>query len=211
MALGGATLQAANDPFSIGTVNYGIDVPILDSAGNPISSLNGYIATFWFAQSGDPGDLVAVGAAITYDYAYDYYSMDGSEYIGGFDYNSTPAGVTMLTDGTIALWSIRVFQIEQGLLDSNYDGNFSSQLSLTTGEITAMWADAENGLMGEWGDFQYHMTPIGGAPVGIGLTDFADLMPVDGYRLNPIPEPSTWLLLGAGTAFMVIMRRRKKQ
>jgi len=113
------------------------------------------------------------------------------------------------------------------------------RIDMSPDAIAKKWAEAEAAWylgVGEIGDFQFTMTSTDAGAPGVlstssdwweraslyggvvhGTPEALALDP-DGhgrYYLkvhtipDPIPEPSTWLLLGAGAAFVIIFRRRK--
>jgi len=206
------------EDFKVDT--YSANAPIYYSdKTTAFSSYDGYIATFWFAQDNNPANLTIVGAGVSMDYyagiAYGMDAGDRAEYKGFLDWNSYPSDPLDMLSGKEALFSIRLFYAPD--LVALYDGNDQSYISLTAmlsgvaltpADWEARWDAAQSGDK-ELGDFQYHMTPDGTTPLQLSeLPNFKDKT----YYMTgaSIPEPSTWLLLGAGAAFTVIMRRRKK-
>ena len=205
------------EDFKVDT--YTADAPIYYSDKvTAFSSYDGFIATFWFAQDNDPANLTIVGAGVSMDYlagmVYGLDETDREEYKGYIDWNSVPSNPLDMLSGKEALFSIRIFYAPD--LVALYDGNEESSISLTAqlpdlsymsaAKFEAAWLAAQSGDK-EAGDFQYTMTPSGTTPKQLSeLPDFRN----KSYSMDTVPEPSTWLLLGAGAAFTVIMRRRKK-
>jgi len=210
-------LNASN--FTVDTG--GANAPIYYSDKSTLfSSYDGYIVTFWFSQDGDPSKLGVVGAGVSLDYmagvGYGMDAGDRAEYKGYIDWNSSPYNPITMLSGIESLFSIRIFYAPD--LVALYDGNVEANISLTAqlpdlsflapADWETAWLAAQSGDK-EVGDFQYTMTPAGTTPKQLSeLPDFRN----KNYYMTAasIPEPSTWLLLGAGAAFTVIMRRRKK-
>jgi len=209
------------EDFKVDT--YSANAPIYYSdKTTAFSSYDGYIATFWFAQDNNPANLAIMGAGVSMDYyAGEVYSMDAgerAEYKGFLDWNSIPADPLDMLSGKEALFSIRIFYAPDLVALFNLNPNDESSISLTAmlsgvaltpADWEARWEAALLDDSKEVGDFQYHMTPDGTTPLQLSeLPNFKDKT----YYMTgaSIPEPSTWLLLGAGAAFTVIMRRRKK-
>ena len=194
-----------------------------------ISSGAGYVVSYWFfdaAANGGKGDYVPIGLGVTADvYA------ETPKGLGMFVWNSTPDKMPWdLLTNTNYNYAIRIFQdfdLVGSYGDPNVEDSAASfgRIDLSPAAIAKAWADAQTawnmGVGGEIGDFEFTMksTPGGAPGVLSSNSDWWQLADVvwtaspDGigkyYLLAPVPEPSTWLLLGAGTAFIIIFRRRK--
>ena len=211
------TLSA--EDFNVDT--YSANAPIYYSdKTTAFSSYDGYIATFWFAADNNPANLAIVGAGVSMDYfAGEVYGLNAAErleYKGFLDWSSSPTNPLNMPT-TEVTFAIRIFYAPD--LVALYNGNEESSISLTAqlpdlsfltlADWEARWEAALLDDSKEVGDFQYRMTPNGTTPLQLSeLPNFKDKT----YYMSAasIPEPSTWLLLGAGAAFTVIMRRRKK-
>jgi len=203
-------VHAVPTTLAIDTMGPNIPIFLADDTTLVSTLEGGYIATYWYSATNDEADLVAIGAGVFGDAYALAMGLDATEalaWAGTLFWNSYPTNVINMNDGQEYLFSIRVFQAPS--LAALYDGNENASLHLGSSEIAGLWSAASTGgSSGQIGDFQYHMMPApGGVPVTIGETNFA------GGSLHqvgaPVPEPSTWLLLGAGAAIVVIFRRRK--
>jgi len=198
---------------------YSANAPIYYSDTTTLfSSYDGYVATFWFSADNNPANLGIVGAGVSMDYfagvAYGMDAGDRAEYKGFLDWNSVPSS-PLAMPSTEVVFSIRIFYAPD--LVALYNGNEESSISLTAtllgvpltlADWESRWDAAQTGDK-EVGDFVYHMTPNGTTP--INLSEIPGFGNKSYFMGAPVPEPSTWLLLGAGAAFTVVMRRRKKQ
>ena len=219
-----ATLEAQSDLLGINTYGHEISFkfdPLGQKPGGTVNTLtDGYVASYWL-KSATMGDFALVGISGFGD-CYD------ASWGGGFDdglYWESKA-IVPRPSGTNTMYyefELRIFKLDSvPALGGEYDNEVFSALSLSdsSGAYNAaykLWEDAFNawdaGGSAEYGVFQGGFTAdISGIPGHIG--NWFGYGGVAGHTLtltaNPIPEPSTWLLLGAGAAFVVIARRRKK-
>ena len=210
-----------------GTLN---NLPPVLLDGSPVTSVgDGYVVSFWWSLDDSPGSYVALGATYFND-ASSNASM--ALRMGGFNFAS-PAAIPHSSDGETGYLAIRIFQFdlagELGLEDpataADWRGYFgttglgASSLTdtVTNDLITGWWEAAQTNSEYLYEDYAQYTTGEDGriAPPGTHtMWHFGWNEPgtVINMTKNPdfIPEPSTWLLLGAGAAFTVIMRRRKK-
>jgi len=192
-----------------------INVWFADSGGNTLTSYNGdnYVAAYWYSASEIPenfsspdwdwNSVTAIGIGDL--------SLDGKAYLTTSpDYFplTTPAGSTGYLGMTI-------FKLGDDLnfLDTNeFDAWAASYMCNQAGIRELLESMAADGEVGHW--TTSYMALDGGSAGGNAFNNFMSSNggPFDantGYSTSAIPEPSTWLLLGAGVAFVVIMRRRK--
>jgi len=228
-ALAAGTAQAQNNA-GLSFINFGNALVSL-ADGTPVTTLGsgaeaGYVAMFWWSATDDP----AAFKPLAVDGFCDYLWYD-DQYAGVF-YSEGPAFMVPVPAGATETYvAITVFRVDSlvGEDRSDWDGFFS----LYNGDAAAMmslWDAATKNASGTsqvsdllanggtwFGTVAHDSTD--GTPTGYTPMDFASGDWVSGtVRLGttpianplPVPEPSTWLLLGAGAAFTVIMRRRKK-
>jgi len=199
-----------------------------DSSGNMVTTLpDGYVATFWWSQTGAEGSFTALGMAGFLDVST-WNAGKGNIYDGGFIFNS--GVIVPAAGGENCYVMMRIFQmpdIADYLLTHPYlndkgvllnDGSFGGAVHA---EISGLWTDAlalwESGVGGDIGE--YVSDPIKATSAGGVAFYIVDSFTSYGWDLGDtvylkaptlVPEPSTWLLLGAGAAFVVVMRRRTK-
>jgi len=197
--------------------------------GAPITSVaDGYIVTFWWAADlgeDEMGSPVALGATFFND-ANSNGTMAG--YAGGFSMQTAFAIPHTVANQTGYL-GIRIFQLDladvlgldraltaldwQGYFANNGSGQRASSLTDTVKQdlIGGWWEDAQTGSEYIYEDYTMYTTLAEGVIVPTGTNAMTYLFGWSGTNAPElVPEPSTWLLLGAGAAFTVIMRRRKK-
>jgi len=222
LALCGAAI--AQTKYHVNTTIDGA-VMIVTDGTTPISSSNGWVATFWYGGTNpDPTALAYLGAGVTFDYALEANGMGSlaPDYAGGFDWWSVDT-LTLAAYPATSYFAMRIFQVDQLFIENNYNGNTLSQLTMDATEAATLWGAASaSGADGI--EILYSMQADGTLPREIfefTFVKFHDgknyvdasnwLANPDALKVAPIPEPSTWLLLGAGAAFVVVMRRRRKQ
>jgi len=217
MAWAGAQAQQAftmmNFPGIMGqpkiTLNNGT------TAANSLS--DGYIATFWWSPDDSAGSYKALGA--TYFSDVDPASFSGLE--GGFFYMSN-ALLDYDEDGQGGYISVKIFQYNA--VDTSKWGagdwiNFCDSLQVTDLDnaaqqkaLTDLWAAAQTDSPEYYeGKGSFSTLANGFPPDGSSFMGWSEPFKLNvNPNYTPVPEPSTWLLLGAGAAFVVVMRRRKK-
>jgi len=214
MLCGAAHAQTTSGAFIFNTTSIP-DFNIYNQDGEtPISSYDGFIVTFWMTLDNDPDNLKMFGAAVTADYAYGENGWDSffppgfGE--GGIDYMANES-ISINTSGS-TLFAVRIFRVDQALITSNfslYDGSNASPsyLGMDYSELEELWDSTTNNYL----DIQYSGAVQLGTTPSLENTTFADVWAEKhGGQFVLIPEPSTWLMLGAGLAFIVVMRTRRK-
>ena len=178
-----------------------------------VSSLSGgYIATFWWSPDDSAGSYVALGATYFTD-AHPVLSFFGPGY---FEFVSNPI-LPYTTDGEKGYAGIVIFKLDGWagkVVDTDEPGSGFRVDSLTDTTVSDWWEAAKLTSPEIYEQFGMEFTTgtLGSTPNNVIVDVFGWSGTVNLYS-NPylIPEPSTWLLLGAGSAFVVVMRRRKKQ
>jgi len=171
---------------------------------------SGYLAIYWWSADDINYSAIGIGG---------FGDLYGPEFEGWFRFDSTGLLPSPVTGETTSYLGMTVFRYEP-LLGSDGDAWWSfinglvvKNLNDANADILASyWGDAQAGKYGGeiaqwWGaeiviDYLGGVTPSDLINNGFGWNG-------QGQSTAPIPEPSTWLLLGAGAAFVVIMRRRK--
>ena len=189
--------------------------PLGDNAGDKVTTTTGgYVASYWL-KSASMADYALVGITtlgdfigfpddyalfwtsdaiiprpgetpVNYSFELRVFKVDSIGTPGG-DWGNEMFSAASLNDTSAA------YDNAYKLWDDAYkawDAGGAAEYGSWTG--TAVMTDA--GFTGQIGDW------LGWSNTGNTLY----------LTANAIPEPSTWLLLGAGSAFVVIMRRRKK-
>ena len=181
------------------------------------SSASGYIATIWYGgTSSDPNDLVFYEATVFGDViAAEIYGMGASSSMaaGTLQWQSDVPSTLEVGDKETHYFSIRVFYAPTIVALWEAAPNEWGKITLTTQDLAQMWEDALEGDKNV-GDFAYTVKTDDYKFPGVADKTNNSLLSTatDGKLVGyiPVPEPSTWLLLGAGAAFTVIMRRRRK-
>jgi len=184
------------------------------SGGGGVTTLGsgataGYVAAFWWSATGAEGSYSAYGIGGFSDYGLGL----GSDFDGTFFYES--GGFPQPGTGFLGVTVFRVNDLvgaDVAAWDSFFDlnGNGAS--------IAALWDAAQtnpNGEVGDWWGAKITFDEYGfflpydvfGASEANGGFGWG----TDKQYLSAVPEPSTWMLLGAGAAFVVLLRRRKKE
>jgi len=177
-----------------------------------------YIAAYWWSPDDSPGSYKALGATVFSD--ANFLSDDWPA--GGALFFQSDMVLPYTTNGQTGYIQMRIFQynmVDTSLWsDTDWTGFTDSlwvtDLSNATQQknINDLWAFAKTNSEEIYEGKAMFTTDINGVvPDGGFLTWSKD--PLQLYKnptYDPIPEPSTWLLLGAGAAFAVVMRRRKK-
>ena len=207
MSLGMAGKALAQSEIIFNTVSSMVNISFADKDGNAISSYGtggAYVATFWYSgTSASSVELIGVADIMT-NSKIDWYS-----------YPDDPIDLVGTATGFL---EVRIFQLSESFAVMNDFDTWLGKQNETT--ILSLYnSRAEGSQYGVWATtFQLGT----GGTAGNGFEHFiysTDPLNVefskDGtVKLNgitdAIPEPSTWLLLGAGAAFIVILRRKKK-
>jgi len=196
-----------------------------------LSSSYNYVVTYWFFDEAK-GDFVAVGAGVTADLTF-----GSDDFQGNFYWDSQPNAVLNLQPNKEYHYAIRIFSdaemislFDTGAVNTPGSSAWYGRIDLSPDGIAAAWARAEAAWemgVGEIGDFEFTMTSTPAGSPGVLSSDsdwwknahmsVDDPNNPDGHHKYflkahtvPVPEPSTWLLFGAGAAFLIISRRRKK-
>ena len=184
-----------------------------ENTGNALLTSDGWVVTFWWKQNDTDPAYRALGLAGFLD------KGDTSEYdVGNYGQFLYASGNAFLgaatTDCYIAIGIMQLDATELAKLSFGFDAE-----AITVG--TQSGTDANSlkvqALWDQFGDdanfFEGTGKAGGGGTVNTGALDswfgFARNTPVN-VKTDSIPEPSTWLLLGASAAFAVVMRRRRK-
>jgi len=226
LAMGAA--QAQNNA-SLSFINFGNALVSL-ADGTPVSTLGsgaeaGYVAMFWWSATSDP----ATFKPLAIDGFADYLWGD-DQYAGVLYSEGGPLTVSIPVGTTASYTAITVFRIDSlvGADSSDWD-DFFSLYNGNEGAMMKLWDDATKSASGTsqvsdivgdenlWFGTIVH-NPIDGSLVNYLPWDFDPAWDSGTIKLGkspitntlPVPEPSTWLLLAAGAAFSVVMRRRKK-
>jgi len=233
-ALCGAAQAAPEQTYSVDTASMLLvehpDTTLIYHADKttPVSGYSGYIATYWFGGN-NPANLQLVGASVFADVTLKEVMLlpEWADYAGTLMWEINPDDVTTFNNQT-NYFAIRIFYAPE--LAASFDPlwdpkgvgepNQWSKLDYDKEDLENAWATA-------WDNYENALTPyeIGDFRYTQGMDGLGNIMPIsvnrsflDGadepgkYFLlpNPVPEPSTWLLLGAGAAFALILRRRRK-
>jgi len=214
------------------------EVRLCLSDGSFVGSQDGYIASIWYGGTADaPMTLVPFQAMVLFDivveqvYGYPEMAVD---FAGLIQWQSDPEKFDM-SPNTEYTFALRIFHAQDlvnlfnplwdygdgsGLVDNEW-----SKIAASPELVQSAWDKAlENWRTGatdyEIGEFIYTATTNSDNQMpGVSekfntfastATDGKLYLVQNDYRGDPIPEPSTWLLLGAGMAFAFIMRRRKE-
>jgi len=231
-------MQAADNPFNLNTfllAGSADDTRFYHSDGSTlVGSYGGYIATIWYGGLSDlPEALKPYQAAVLGDMLVGEVYGDPAEaanYAGTLQWASDPATISVEPNTTYH-FSLRIFYAPElvALFDPMFDGRLNewSKIDITTGTIQTAWdkayADWFSGANNhEIGDFIYSVTTNSdGKVTGItevdGSNTFLAMAASDGQFYlsaptfaDPIPEPSTWLLLGVGAAFVAVVHNRRR-
>jgi len=218
IAIMGLLALGQSQAASINFDSTGKNISFIDeNTGDALLTSDGWLVSFWWKQNaGD--NFTAIGLAGFLD-AGGWYSdvppwCDPGDYDGMFFFGSE--NMISAKDSTEYYISIRIMQVDAATLSGlSFDYDAGALWSSAFGDsiaddIAEMWkdfGDASNAFNNE----SKLESSSNGALSG-------DLMSAMGWTSNQkvpikadaIPEPSTWLLLGAGAAFVVVMRRRKK-
>ena len=187
------------------------DITFHNKAGDLLSSYDGinYVASFWFGLTEAAMKPIGFGDLV-----------DGT--VCWFSDPKYPVEFDATNKGYL---SIKIF-----VLDSSYDSHFINEGIFDTWSQGYKAADLSDpiiaNLLGmfnakpdgsEWGEWTSVIYAKSSGSAGDGIEQFMDsgAFKAGGeYHLDKVagavPEPSTWLLLGAGAAFIVILRRKKK-
>jgi len=189
--------------------------PITLSGGGAVTTLgnsatSGYVAAYWWSSDGVNYSAIGIGGFTDYELGFPS-GLDGTFYFMSEQIMPTP--------GTGFL-GLTVFRHDIG--DGTWDAFFADLMvsSLTSdpnsAKIEALWDAAQSSTYGEIGDW-WGAELVFDADGGFTPFDvFGTSKELGGFgwdgaqALRAIPEPSTWLLLGAGAAFVVLLRRRRK-
>jgi len=186
------------------------NITFVDEAGGALLTSDGWLVTFWWSQSGADGTWLATGLSGFLDYGDpgEWTDRDGQFFFSSLhSFTGTPMVEAHLAIG--------IMQVPDSVLNGLTFGDDAEAIVVST---TGVGRDTIESLWSTYGDEANWFTGSGNAASG-GSISGANLLPDwfgfprDGKVTvtgDVIPEPSTWLLLGAGAAFTVIMRRRKK-
>ena len=181
----------------------------------------GYLAAFWWSPDDSAGSYSVIGISTFADSSYGV----GSELDGCFAFSSESLLPTPASGSATSYLGVTIFRYDAGVAggwDDTQWNAFVAGLTVTSlsgdanaDKIEGYWNAAQSGAgqTGEWWGGAISIDQYGGVapddifngPGGFGWNSTKQYL-----TANPIPEPSTWLLLGAGAAFAVVMRRRKK-
>jgi len=228
MALG-ALQEARADISTIRFNSASADIAFVTSGYDLLSTTLGgnYVVTFWYAET----QTIVDGWNINLKPIGITGFESGGDLEGMFDlWGSNPAMPLDLVSGQPGFLGIRIFELgdmhAKSFADDDAWWDYFEGLKgpgvVTSPTMAGMIEDmfkykAAFSEYGEWiGSF--NADSDGGVPgsnaiyyIDFGLpggVGSAGTVMLD--KIAGIPEPSTWLLLGAGAAFIVILRRRKK-
>jgi len=196
-----------------------INVWFTDSEGTTLSSYGGgnYVAAYWYSA-------VEIPETFTADWSWDLVtaigigdlSSDGKAYLTTApDYFplTTPAGQT----GYLGMTIFKLGEDLSFLNTNDFDAWAAGYMGNQAGIRELLESMAADGEVGHWATS--YMALDGGSAGGNAFSNFMSgnggpFSQNTGYatsaaNTDAIPEPSTWLLLGAGAAFVLVMRRRK--
>ena len=188
------------------------NVTFVDETNNALLTSDGWLVTFWWSQTGADGTFRALGLSGFLDKGdpEEWPDNDGQFF---FASTSSPFSGTPFADCYIA---IGVMQVPASVLSTLTFGDDAEALKATTiGDANGvkienwwtLYGDDDNWYQGNAN------SGSGGSIAGAAvLNNFFGWGNGTDVKItsNPVPEPSAWLLLGAGAAFAVVMRRRKK-
>ena len=196
----------------------GRNVTFVDEEGNALLTSDGWVATFWYKQN-LTDEYTAIGLAGFMDVSGWYADVPvwatPEEYDGTFFFASK--NIITATPSTEYYLSIRIVQLdadELSKLSFDYDAgglysaSFGDSIADRISDLWDAFGDDANAFNNEGSPLSASST---GATGGNFMGSFGWANGTDVGIVTAVPEPSTWLLLGAGSAFVVIMRRRKKQ
>jgi len=222
MALGMTQAQTNLNLFNFyddppaSTINLEGDKGLVTTLGTGATA--GYVAAYWWSADGVDYSVIGIsgfadllGGGPELDGCF-YFDSEGIIPKPGSGSTTSYVGLTIFRydAGVAAKWDGDQWNaFINGLTVDSLGGNANA----TT--IEGYWNAAQSGTgqTGEWWGAQISIDYLGGVspedifngPGGFGWNSTKQYL-----TANPIPEPSTWLLLGAGAAFTVIMRRRRK-
>jgi len=212
------TLYNFYDDPPASTINLEGDKGLVTTLGSGATA--GYLAAFWWSPDNSAGSYKVVGIGGFADLLGGGPELDGCFFFDSADIFATPASGT-----TTSYIGMTIFRYDVGVKagwdetqwQSFLDGLTVSSLSgdANAAKIEGYWTAGQSGSgqTGEWWGAQISIDNLGtvspedifNGPGGFNWGGTKQYL-----TANAIPEPSTWLLLGAGAAFTVIMRRRKK-
>jgi len=157
-------------------------------------------------NTGNLLDISATGSVLTKDFALDLNSSVNID--GTLDITRTLFAV-LHSDG-LGTYTFTQFGAATGAINFGEDMTLAMRIhGLTEEDIGETFTIVTHGLALNESLLLHH-----GATYTSGGYVFDVLAPGDGtfaLQLQAIPEPSTWLLLGAGAAVVVVFRRRRKK
>jgi hypothetical protein len=201
------------------------------SAGATIIDFTGGTATLWDASTVVPNNANVWGAPGAGQ--VDYYDEGGfrMDFIGDYGIIGDYYGVTndvihghWATGNFGTLTSIRAWKLDNSTFDLNYF-ELTSNTEFGGGPASGneqTWISASNGYTAmlppeDWG-FPASQIFLNGACNGISwfeftVTDHVDCFGMDNFYIDqeapsPVPEASTWLLLGGGLLGLAAARRK---
>jgi len=205
-----ALSQSQASQMSLNSGGSGVSF-VLDGTTDLLMTSDGWLVSFWWKQNaGD--EFKAVGLSGFLDAGNPAW-YDASDY-GTFMFQSSPTHPFTGDPNSPCHLSIRIFQVDAAALaelsfDNNaralVTANVNNPLDANMQKIEELW----NTFGLDDNRWDGSGTAVGGGNVsGVNLNTWFGIAP--GQVGVVVPEPSTWLLLGAGAAFTVVMRRRKK-
>jgi hypothetical protein len=182
----------ASDVIGAGTVTYGVGAPAFDflvDSGSVDTNMGGFVAGHYTVNVTLANFWVDANEDGKNDFTWPGLSLS----LGTYDIPETPLS-----------WSY-------GALDWSFDLYNSAHLSydfgdtgLTNTQVNQSLAFVDYSYSGDVDGFMY--ANIGWDTLRIDLTD---ALGVDLTDTNSIPEPGTFILMGAGLAWLSFYRRRK--
>jgi len=204
--------------------------PVMLQEGGAVHTLgteatSGYLIAFWWSADGSEGSYEAVGISTFADVLMGGTDADNAGYFywaseGIFPKPTPPAtgvfegflGMTVFRydAGVNAGWGVDEWSAFTAGLTVASLGDTSPGSSAS--KIEDLWSAAQEGHrhVGEWWDARYTVDNNGAFDVQDFVSDSRGFGWDGNQYLDTIPEPSTWLMLGAGLAFVVVVRARRK-
>jgi len=171
----------------------------------------GYVAAYWWSPNGTDYSVIGISGFLDMEF--------GSTAAGCFSFTSDLIIPVPETGSEISYLGLTVFRFDD-LVGADVEDwmAFFNDMKVTSldddanaATIADMWSaaqNAEDGYARGWWGAEVTINNLGDvAPINVFGDGFG--WGGDPQYLAAIPEPSTWLLLGAGAAFLVLMRRRK--
>jgi len=194
--------------------NMAHSINLADDQGLVSTLGGGYVVAYWLSATGgdDVTSYQSLGISGFLDLAH------GSAADGYFSYTTGMLDLVPASGEATYYLGMTIFRVDDVSNWGEFFGDLNSSLgsAATQTALTNMWlaaeaATSETHQTGQWWNAQVTFDNLGDRqPEDLFGVAFGWNGQKQFLSAEPIPEPSTWLLLGAGAAFVMILRRRKK-